>query len=95
MVKGRTVSFKDRIVRKVWIRCDCGGKPKKNNKSMSKRFTSSQLVDCPFEAIAQRTRVGGIQTDWTLTIVDPAHNHNSTIACAYPLLRKIAMTDDV
>ena len=68
VVKGQKVSFKDGIVRKAWLRCDRGGKPEKNSKSMGKRLTSTRLNDCPFQAIAQRTRVGGVQTDWALTI---------------------------
>ena len=75
VVKRRSNAFKDGVPKKVWIRCDRGGKPEKNSKSTGKRHTSSRLMDCPFQAIAQRTRVNGIQTDWTLTVTDPSHNH--------------------
>lgn len=95
VVKARTVAFKDKLVRKAWLRCDHGGKPEKNSKSMGKRLTSSRLDNCPFEAIAQRTRIHGIETDWALTIVDPTHNHEATLAGSHPSLRAIAMTQDI
>ena len=95
VVKGRTARFKDGVVRKAWLRCDRGGRPKKNNKSVGKHLTSSQLIDCLFQAIAQRTRVGSIQSDWALTIVNPDHNHDSTIAGSHPSLCKLTMTDKV
>ena len=41
IVKGRTESFKDGVIRKAWIRCDRGGEPEKNSKSTGKRITSS------------------------------------------------------
>ena len=95
VVKARTVAFKDKLVRKAWLRCDHGGKPEKNSKSMGKRLTSSRLDDCPFEAIAQRTRIEGIETDWALTIVDPTHNPETTLAGSHPSLPKIAMTQSI
>ena len=95
VVKGITKRFKDGPFRKIWLRCDRGGKPEKNSKSTGKRVTSSRLIDCPFQVIAQRTRINGVSTDWALTVDNPEHNHGFIPRGAHPSLRKIALTQEV
>ena len=87
--------FKDDIVRKAWIRCDRGGNPEKNSKSTGKRITSSRLIDYSFKLIAQRTRIAGVQTDWTLDVINSNYNYGYILSGSHSSLRNIAITQEI
>lgn len=65
--------------RRAWIRCDRGGEPEKNSKSMDKRVTDSRLIDCPFQIIASSDEDGL----WTLDIRNTSHTHPPITAGAH------------
>ena len=87
IVIGRTKNNKKGEKRKAWLRCDRGGKPEKNSKSLDKRVTGSRLIDCPFKCTAS------LQLDkWVLSVEDGSHNHESTSAGSHPSHRQNAIT---
>ncbi|KAI5307709.1 hypothetical protein KEM55_007619, partial [Ascosphaera atra] len=58
---------------KVWLRCDRGGRYRPRNgltEETRKRKRTSRLLDCPFMLVA-----AGHPGIWTLTVLNPAHNH--------------------
>ena len=90
VVIGRTKNNKKGEKRKAWLRCDRGGKPEKNSKSLDKRVTGSRLIDCPFKCTAY------LQVDkWVLIVENGSHNHEPTLAGSHPSHRQNALTLDV
>jgi hypothetical protein len=58
---------------KVWLRCDRGGQYRPRNgltEETRKRKRTSRLMDCPFMLVA-----AGNPGIWTLTVLNPTHNH--------------------
>ncbi|EFW15602.1 hypothetical protein D8B26_002300 [Coccidioides posadasii str. Silveira] len=58
---------------KVWLRCDRGGQYRPRNgltEETRKRKRTSRLMDCPFMMVA-----AGNPGIWTLTVLNPTHNH--------------------
>jgi hypothetical protein len=62
-------------IRKVQIKCVCGGVYKK--KGTSKRETSTRLTGCPW--ISNITRVRRGLDKWTTSVVCAEHNHDPLI----------------
>ncbi|KAI5295023.1 hypothetical protein KEM56_005726, partial [Ascosphaera pollenicola] len=62
---------------KVWLRCDRGGQYRPRNgltEETRKRKRTSRLMDCPFMLVA-----AGHPGIWTLSILNPAHNHGPIV----------------
>ena len=47
------------------------------------------------KAIAQRTRLDGVVTEWALTVENSTHNHGHIMAGSHPSIRGIAMIQEV
>ena len=70
VVRFRTRYSKKNELRKVWLRCDKGGKYEA--KGSGKRDTSTRQTECPFELIALRD----LETSqWACVVKDSDHNH--------------------
>ncbi|QSS63994.1 isochorismatase hydrolase [Histoplasma capsulatum] len=64
-------------VAKVWLRCDRGGQYRPRNgltEETRKRRRTSRLMDCPFMLVA-----AGHPGIWTLTVLNPSHNHGPIV----------------
>ncbi|PGH36118.1 hypothetical protein GX50_00973 [[Emmonsia] crescens] len=64
-------------VAKVWLRCDRGGQYRPRNgltEETRKRRRTSRLMDCPFMLVA-----AGHPGIWTLTVLNPTHNHGPIV----------------
>ncbi len=88
IVKRRTKTSKKGVLRKAVLMCDRG--KEHIDKSRGKRDTSSRKTNCPFDMIAVLEEEG-----WTYRVRDGDHNHDSTLAGAYPVHRKVARTEEV
>lgn len=88
VVKRRTKTSKKGVLQKALLMCDRG--KEHIDKSRGKRDTSSRKTNCPFDMIAVLEEEG-----WTYRVRDGDHNHNSTLAGAHPVHRKIARMEEV
>ena len=82
------------IKRKIWLRCDRGGKVVETC-GQKRIHGGSRLNECPFSATAARVVTASQLGDWMLEVVDPEHNHAPTPPIAHPSLRALAMTSEV
>ncbi|KAH8696041.1 Isochorismatase-like protein [Talaromyces proteolyticus] len=67
---------------KIWLRCDRGGQYRPRNgltEETRKRKRTSRLMDCPFMLVA-----AGNPGFWSLTVLNPAHNHGPVIERTRP-----------
>ena len=80
--------------RKIWLRCDRGGKVV-GTCGQKRIHGTSRLNDCPFSATAARTVTSKDMGDWVLEVVDKEHNHRPAPPIAHPSLRSLAMTSEV
>lgn len=88
VIIARTKVSKKGVKRKVWLRCDRGGKIREP-KGQKRVHGSSRLEDCPFKLTAKR--IDEESEEWILTVEDASHNHAPTLAGSHPALRKIAL----
>ncbi|QKX59119.1 uncharacterized protein TRUGW13939_06250 [Talaromyces rugulosus] len=68
---------------KIWLRCDRGGQYRPRNgltEETRKRKRTSRLMDCPFMLVA-----AGNPGFWTLTVLNPSHNHGPVIERPRPV----------
>ena len=92
VVQGRSKRNKKDEKRKVWLRCDRGGRPEKNTKSHGKRVTGSRLIDCPFKLTAS---LSPVYDGWIMKVENGTHNHGPTLAGSHPSQRRLALTPAV
>lgn len=90
VVKRRTKNSKKGEIRKAWLGCD-RGKEFKAEGFGKRQHGTSRRIDCKFEAIAMR----GLDDSWHLSIKEPSHNHEATLAVSHPILRKFMMTSRI
>ena len=87
-MKRRTKVSKKGVLRKAVLMCDRGKEHIDENGG--KRNTTSRKTNCLFDAIAILEEEG-----WSYRLRNGDHNHDPTLAGAYPAHRKIARTEDV
>ena len=88
VVKQRSKPDKYGVVRKIWLRCDRGGKLRDRHGNRRIHGTS-RLNECPFKAVMRRNG-----SEWVLEVEDGSHNHSATLQVAHPSLRRLALTPD-
>ena len=93
VVTARSKKSKKGVDRLVYLRCDRGGKASLNSAGFGRRLHSgTRLIECPFSAVGKRNKEGG----WYLEAIrNGGHNHTPTLASAHPVLRRLAMTEEV
>ena len=80
--------------RKIWLRCDRGGKILAVH-GQKRIHGGSRLNECPFSATLQRSVTATFVGEWAFQVLKAEHNHVPTPPIAHPSLRALAMTPDV
>ena len=92
VVIARIKKFKLRVKRKTWLRCDREEKFATSSGETRRHF-DSRLIECPFSLTVKRE--DDDVDAWILKIVISQHNHESIIADAHSILRRMIITSQI
>ncbi len=97
VIKGRSRRSKRGVIMKAFIKCDAHGEAKFVGNGH--RTTSIRKKDCPFTVIAKlednfEDPEPGVGR-WLLKVINSTHSHPPTGQSAHPVLRKMAMDEEV
>lgn len=79
------------IKRKVWLRCDRGGR-NRVSRERDRRHINTRIIDCQFKVTALRN---GENETWALEVVNSHHNHDASLAESHSALRKLTMIEEI